>query len=272
LLLIGFIIRFSLSDIAAEYLLELVHTLFPNATSVAKNLNSLYSDLNMQSKIQSKISYTANFCPVKNCQSKLDNRNCCVSRCCSNFKKVLRKYDSFSCIDIKEQVARILSTYYYDIIKHVSKKRCYIDLIDSPYYKNRAKPNCFNLILCTDGIQVTKNAASSVWPVVLTIAELPSIIRNSKSTKIIAGVWHGQNKPPNSSILFEHLFEELTHLNTNGFCLNINHDSIAVKLNLLGFVSDTPAKALCLNMINSNGYYGCPICVHPGMFFFHCNI
>jgi hypothetical protein len=34
--------------------------------------------------------------------------------------------------------------------------------------------------------------------------------------------------------------------------------------NLYGMLSDSPGKAMLLNMVQFNGYFGCPYCLNPG--------
>ena len=119
------------------------------------------------------------------------------------------------------------------------------------------------MILYTDGLSVFKNPQKSIWPVILSLCELPPGMRQSKLNKIIAGVWFGNGKP-NSTVLFSKLVDELKYIEENPLNVSINGKSKYVNIQLNIVLVDTPAKATVLDMVQFNGYYGCPNCKQKG--------
>ena len=57
-------------------------------------------------------------------------------------------------------------------------------------------PEYLGLSLSTDGVPVFKSSASSLWPVYLTIANLPPNIRTNNENTLLCGIWFGPKKPP----------------------------------------------------------------------------
>ena len=46
--------------------------------------------------------------------------------------------------------------------------------------------------------------------------------------------------------------------------INIEHGCVTVKARLLVVVTDLPAKAAIMNIMQFNGEFGCPVCLHKG--------
>ena len=92
-------------------------------------------------------------------------------------------------------------------------------------------------------------------------------MRESIHNKIISGIWFGKNKPT-SDILFETLINELNSINDKGIEIirQKNHFNISIKL--YGFLADSSGRSMILNMTQFNGYYGCPLCLSPGIIYF----
>lgn len=118
-------------------------------------------------------------------------------------------------------------------------------------------------MLYTDGIQLAKSSRLNFWPVFVSVCELPPSIRESKRNKIIFGVWSGQNKP-NTNVLFDGLVRRIAKLSTEGLECSLEKDKLYLTIGAYGFLGDTPAKALVMNIMNFNGEYGCPYCLNPG--------
>ena len=122
-----------------------------------------------------------------------------------------------------------------------------------------------NLIIYTDGVQVTKSPSTSIWPVVCGLIEFPPILRNSNINKIICGVWYGINKPT-SDILFENVLDQIKELSLNGIEFTKDNINRKIYLKLYGFIYDIPAKCMAMKMICFNGYFSCPYCLIEGSF------
>ena len=73
---------------------------------------------------------------------------------------------------------------------------------------------------------------------------------------------------PNSDILLTEIVSELKDLSTKGLDVHINNEKVTIYFNLYGMISDSPGKAMLLNMVQFNGYLSCPYCFNPGYFNF----
>lgn len=71
------------------------------------------------------------------------------------------------------------------------------------------------------------------------------------------GVYFGKTKPQNFNEFLWAFVMELLELLESG----IEFDNVLLKLKVLNFVLDAPARSSCKHVTNVNGYYGCDVCV-----------
>ena len=102
------------------------------------------------------------------------------------------------------------------------------------------------------------------WPVQLAIVNLPPNIRFNRKFIILASVWYGPNKP-DMNILLKPILSKLNELLQRGKLINTSDGRKTMKCKLLLCVFDLPARAMAVNMIQFNGYYGCLICLDKGV-------
>jgi hypothetical protein len=211
---------------------------------------------------------TQAFC--RDCKTELVNNKCCSNSFCKRFMKKQASYDSFTFVNMDDQLSDIISLQYQNIKKSNTAKRRFVDIIDSEKYSSAHRTdqaNTINLIVYTDGVQVTNSSTIEVWPIVCSIIELPPIIRNSVSNKLIFGLWCGKNKP-DSDVLFEKFTNYILNLNTNGLDVIIEDKKIKFYIKLYGFLSDSPARSLSIKINQHNGYNNCPFCEVKGNFIY----
>lgn len=169
---------------------------------------------------------------------------------------------------------------FYDSLQHRFFRQVPPDTVDEVYdgniYKQRAEPGDFlastsNISLgwYSDGVPVFKSSKVSMWPLYLTINELPFELRMKRENILLAGIWFGPKKPAANYFLREFLEIFATFFN-NGYQMYCpgRRDAINVKGLLLFGACDLPAKAEFLNLVQFNGKYGCPNCLNPGETFF----
>lgn len=128
----------------------------------------------------------------------------------------------------------------------------------------RMIPPGFNgLIFNTDGISPFKSSRTTVWPLMIALANLLPSVRMNKDNIITIALWVGDSKPP-----LKDLFQPLTHLfgqlSTHGIKIKTLIGETVMKFRPLFGVFDLVAKAPVLNMNQFNGYNGCSTCLHPG--------
>lgn len=71
------------------------------------------------------------------------------------------------------------------------------------------------LSLNTDGVPLYKSSTWSLWPVFLTILNLPASIRMKAENVLLIGLWYGPSKPP-MKLLLEPVLESLRELSISG--------------------------------------------------------
>lgn len=120
--------------------------------------------------------------------------------------------------------------------------------------------NTPGIIFNTDGVSPFK---SSQLTVIIALSNLPANIRMLKDNLITVAIWVGDSKP-RFEILFEPLIELFRKLEANGVKIGTAHGPTVIKFQPWYGLFDLVAKAPILNMMQFNGKYGCPTCLHPG--------
>ena len=115
-------------------------------------------------------------------------------------------------------------------------------------------------MLHTDGAPVTKVGGKSLWPVQCTLAGIPPPVRDRVDATMIFGAWLGDTHP-NRDLLWRYIVEQIRDLFRNG--ITIITDSVeklrfTIRAQYVTF--DLPALAQNCNIIQFNGYDGCPDC------------
>ncbi|CAF0945088.1 unnamed protein product [Brachionus calyciflorus] len=261
--IIYFIDRFSLSEIAKKKLIELIKFLIPYKNNLP---NTVYKISKIVSLSEYKPS-TVNFC--KNCSNETTaNFNQCTNENCLEYEKVSKSFDTFKYFDIERPLKNLVKSNLPKIIS--CTEGSFNDILDGSHYKNISKSNYLNLMVYTDGIQISKSNKLNFWPVICGLEDLPIKIRDSIKNKIIFGVWQGKKKPT-SDILFRYLKNSILKINQNGINVEQGEYKKTFYFQIYGILCDTPAKALVLNMNQFNGHYGCLYCFNPGKWskFYH---
>lgn len=147
------------------------------------------------------------------------------------------------------------------------------DIMDGKLYQERFRKDGYfkgstsqdlgdlhiSLQINTDGVSLFHSSTFSIWPIYFIINELPSHLRFTRSNRIFAGMWFGYSKPDFSTFLkpFAESLHEIYHAG-----LEVNDQKI--RSILLNGVFDSPARCLFMNMVQFNGFHGCPYCYVRG--------
>ena len=146
------------------------------------------------------------------------------------------------------------------------------DIYDGELYKSYmsgdgflTNPNNVSFMWYTDGVPLFKSSKISIWPLFLSINELPYLDRIKQENMLFAGLWFGKSKPAMASFL-KPFHDSLSELHKQGTQLECTHcqGSIIVKGLLLCGTCDLPAKCLMMNMAQFNGEHGCIKCKQEG--------
>ena len=177
-LLLAFKDRFTLTNACFEALLVLIHFLLPFGNKIPTNITKLNRIITTNNeKINKKL-----YC--RQCQS-LIKEVVCQNIKCSEFSKIPNDYDIFHFVSVKKQLKLNVEHFYKQILNYKMDIKGYYDITNSEHKKNS---NCIDLMLYSDGVKLRKNN-KKFWPVFLSLCDLPLILRDSKSNKIIAGLF-----------------------------------------------------------------------------------
>ncbi|XP_077547661.1 uncharacterized protein LOC144159876 [Haemaphysalis longicornis] len=140
------------------------------------------------------------------------------------------------------------------------------DITDGKHYSNMRKQNNMarddlTFTVNSDGSPVFKSAKYSIWPVQLTLNELPPILRSMNVMTPL--LWYG-NEHPNMMLLLQAFVTQLEVLNERGITWESADGTVHSKVFCVCCCADAPAKAAMQQMMQYNGYYGCSWCYHPG--------
>ncbi len=115
----------------------------------------------------------------------------------------------------------------------------------------------------TDGLPLFKSSKVGIWPLYLTVNELPYSMRKRKENMIFYGLWFGPTKPI-MSLFTRPLHRDLMTLENDGIDVEYGSTTEHIYAFLLYGTADLPAKAITMNMVQYNGLYSCSNCLQPG--------
>jgi len=113
-------------------------------------------------------------------------------------------------------------------------------------------PNKLLLVVGIDGLPITKNPASQLWPILGYFTNL--VIE--KPRVFIIGAYYGQSKPDDSNEYLEGFVNELCILNDVGITIEGKKINIVLK----AIICDSPAKAYVLNIHHHTAKNSCLRC------------
>ena len=182
----------------------------------------------------------------------------------------------FVTMSIAKQLEAILSQRkLFDAItaQHVHEPNKLGDIKDAALYRNYKRDHVnhddssiyITFMFNTDGVRVFKSNHYDIWPVYLSVLEMPEQERFQANNMILQAVWHGSQKAQMLTLL-QPFYEEMKELEM-GVELNTVEGVRTVKAFVLGATIDLPARAAALSMINFNGALSCHRCYNPGSTF-----
>ncbi|KAF0706937.1 Uncharacterized protein FWK35_00036977 [Aphis craccivora] len=124
-------------------------------------------------------------------------------------------------------------------------------------YDNGSLPSSLMLVVGIDGLPLSKNPPSQLWPCLGYFSNL------GKSRDVfIIGVYYGQLKPQNSKEFLLDLVNDLSFFYKTGIVYN----NINIKVQLKALICDTPAKSFALNVKGHTGKHSCNRCYTVGRY------
>jgi hypothetical protein len=106
-----------------------------------------------------------------------------------------------SLLDIELQLRLIVRSNLDLLVKYQQSliNKAVLDVLSSDYLFNLGtdltKTITLRLLLSANGASFFKTTSDSIWPLHAVILNLPPMIRQSKSSSLLVGLWKGKKKP-----------------------------------------------------------------------------
>ena len=125
-------------------------------------------------------------------------------------------------------------------------------------------PRGISLALCTDGVNPFKRdrVSYSMWPIMLTLLNLPRSIRNSFSSMFLVGIVppNGPKEPYTLDPYLEILVDEILMLSNKTIFDAYVNSPFTLKIHLMSYVLDYPGIGKTFCTLGAGAYHGCLWC------------
>lgn len=181
-----------------------------------------------------------------------------------NVLKDKKKKVGFVTFSIKDQLEEILNRYKDSLIFPEEKDQFPIkDVWDGNLHReifHKEKRPFISLTINTDGMQIFNSVSTSLWPIIVSVNNLPLTERFKLDNLIICGFHY--KKAINMSTYLKTFILELRSINLLGG-LETKMGKLKVFAPLCAL--DSPAKCKVQNHFQFNGYFGCSYCYERGI-------
>ena len=144
------------------------------------------------------------------------------------------------------------SYYHFGIADHIQK------LVEKNFISTDA--NEIKLQINIDGIPIFKSSNTQLWPILGKIVNADCI---PNANPFVIGIFCGQSKPADIQAYLQDFVEEVKFFETN--LLEIPNLKKHIKITILCFVCDAPARAFLKQTKGHNAYYRCERCAQKGV-------
>ena len=131
-------------------------------------------------------------------------------------------------------------------------------------------PRGISLGFCTDGVNPFSHnrVTYSMWPMMLTLLNLPREMRNSFSSILLLGIvpGNGTHEPQTLDPYTEVMIDELIQISGNAAIYDAyKNEPFKLKAEILLYTLDYPGLGKVLRMSGAGAYKGCMWCEIKGM-------
>ena len=144
-------------------------------------------------------------------------------------------------------------SYYHFGIAEQIQKLLEKNFISTDTYKIKLQIN-------VDGIPIFKSSNTQLWPILGKIVNADCI---PNANPFVIGIFCGQSKPADLQAYLHDFVEEVKFFETN--LLDIPSLKKHIKITIVCFVCDAPARAFLKQTKGRNAYYGCERCAQKGV-------
>ena len=173
----------------------------------------------------------------------------------------------FALINPSNQISDLINAhekhYKYVTEERVHETNYLLDVYDGKAYRNfiKHKKDYLTANFNTDGAEKFKCSHFSIWPIFLSINELPSQVRFNKP--VTCGLWFNKKKP-DMTVFLDKFTDLINKVTDEGIPCTISNEQRLLRLYVLTCCCDAPARCQVCGMSQFNAEYGCPWCLHRG--------
>lgn len=252
-------------------ILSMINTLFQK-TVVPASKYKLFQTLQLNEDILSYHLFCNECTYYFGAQNKLDKELVC--EICRNDGKTT-DIAYFLTFDIPLQLKTLLEDPEVQQVlvkrfRETEKNLCENDIqsmSDGQLYKKLSTENTplsdqynFSYTFNTDGCQPSKSSKISIWPIYVSINELP--LKLQSKHMIMTALWVSK-KEPDMQLFLKPFVDQANKLSNESVQWKLGDETITSKFIPLCAVVDSVARCKVLNMKQYNGTYGCTFCEHP---------
>ena len=260
LLIMSLVLRHCLSDKNLQHILDLIDCHLPHV-----EYRSKYRFLK-SFQYPKAIEYF--YCKTCSLIVNFEDESSFCSSCNATYTKLNLKSEGnyFLYLPLEEQLINLLNSKIYDNFGKINAEES--DVVHGDVYKqlrehNVIKDNDLSITWNTDGVTLCKSSKFSMWPLQVSINELPYRIR--RRNIILCGLSYGITKP-DMNVFLEPFAKELVKLAKEGLNTTTLHhaEPINIKVHAILCSVDSVARPLIQNVKQYNGAYGCSYCFQKG--------
>lgn len=125
-------------------------------------------------------------------------------------------------------------------------------------------PRGISLAMCTDGVNpfAHNKVTYSMWPMMLTLLNLPRKTRNKFSSILLVGIIpaNGAKEPYTLQPYIDILVDEILELSSSTIFDAYKNAPFSCKVDILLYILDYPGISKVMSVVGSGGYQGCTFC------------
>ncbi|XP_052129439.1 uncharacterized protein LOC127750864 [Frankliniella occidentalis] len=261
-------LRHGLTWVAQVDILKMMATIFKSA-SIPTTKHMYKERLNVEDEKDIKNHV---FCHRCNAYLGIKHEKITSMYCETCNKNISVKVSSncFVSLSIESQLQKFLKDDYFvsSLLKYrferTSQPGLYSDIYDGKVYKSfsaeggiLSSPFNFSFTFFTDGVAYGKSSNKTIWPIYLTVNEIPYHERIKYF--ILAGVYAGP-KDPKELYFMKPFVDALNVLSSTGINWIYNGEEVTSIVIPICCVADSVARCQLLNYHNYAGRYGCTFC------------
>jgi hypothetical protein len=262
LLLYSLALRDKMSKSTLARVLAVINAHLPKGASIPSSIYQLEKQLEPDfSHVKKTV-----FCRV--CEGQVDDNECIGCHSEMNEKELLKTGKFYLEFDIRQTLRSLLEIpeigdKLLATMNNRSEDRDSItDIIDGECYKQLGlREHDFTCCVNTDGMSVFASSSLCIWPIFLSVNELPYKDRRKHTT--LVALWHGMKKP-NFKTYLTPFVEQCNSLSNEGLTWTHRGVEITSKVYFTHVAADSPARCQLQGIKQFNGFYSCTWCYVKG--------